>query len=116
MSYFAQHFLYYSASVLGFLVCVASFTYAPFAKTWMRALLVQFALGFCWAAVRMMSVMFFNEESPPGIFFVIVPIEYLVFASIARCLKLLLFKRPALKALEEKLRLRFGITHSDTKG
>lgn len=112
MNDFLQHFLYYSAAVFGLLVGVSPFVYAPFAKTWMRALLVQFSLGFIWALIRLMSVICFNEESPPGIFFIIIPLEYLVYASIARGIKLLLFKLPMLKAIEEKLRLHFMVLRS----
>jgi hypothetical protein len=104
---------YYLPTTLGLLMSVSLFVYAPFAKTWIRALAVQFLLGFCWAGTRLTSVIVFKEESPPGVFFIIVPLEYLVYASITRGLKLLLFRLPVLKAFEEKLRLRFANTHSD---
>jgi hypothetical protein len=106
MSDFIQQFLYYLAAVLGLLLSVAPFVYAPFAKTWTRAMSVQIILGFAWGLTRLISIIYFNEESPPGVFFLILPIEYLVYAAITRSLKIFLFKFPALKAFEEKIRTR----------
>src|SRR5882724_942974 len=99
-----QYCFDYSADALGLIMIVAVFAYAPFAKTWNRALAVQFVLGFCWAGLRVMTVIVLKEDFPPGIIFIIVPLEYLAYASITRTLKLLLFKLRILKTFEEKLK------------
>lgn len=104
MSYFAKQCLYYLAAILGVLGSFTPLIYAPFASTWVRAIGVQALIGLMWAITRFLSIIFFNEESPPGIFFVIVPIESILGAIIGRVVKIILFKIPVLKAFEAKAR------------
>jgi membrane protease YdiL (CAAX protease family) len=85
-----------------------SAAYAPFAKTWKRALLVQVCVAFAWAVTRMMAEIDFHEEALPGIVYVMSMIALVVLAALARFLKLALFRIPALKRFEENLRTRFA--------
>jgi hypothetical protein len=103
----AQHFLSLVSYGLICFAYVAIVFYAPFAKTWFRALAVPFILVFSWSIVRLICILNFDENSPPGIYFLIVPFEYLIFASITRGIKLLLFQIPFLKSAEEKIRFHF---------
>jgi hypothetical protein len=102
-----QHALWILADTLKYSAYAATIFYAPFAKTWFRALLVPFILMLSWGVVREISIFSFPEDSPPGIYFFVVPLEYPVYASIIRGLKLLLFRLPVLRGLEMKLRSRF---------
>jgi hypothetical protein len=103
-----QHILWLLADVLKYSAYTATLLYVPFAKTWVRALAVQFLLVFAWGIVREISIFCFREDTPPGMYFVILPFLSLAYASIIRGLKLLLFKIPALHSLEESIRARFG--------
>jgi hypothetical protein len=107
MSDSIQYALWILADVLKYAAYAATIFYAPFAKTWLRALLVPFVLALGWGVVREVSIFSFPEDSPPGIYFFVVPLEYPIFASIIRGLKLFLFRLPVLKSLEMKLRSRF---------
>jgi hypothetical protein len=68
------------------------FAYAPFAKSWKRALVVPSVLALAWSITRCQADVYYDEDAGPGIFYVIVPLEAVMFASIARTLKLFLFK------------------------
>lgn len=91
-------------TALGWASNIALFAYAPFAKSWRRALLVQLCIVCSWAAVRFVAARVFAENDGPGSLYLLIVAEALVFAAVTRSLKLLLFKLPALKALEAHLR------------
>jgi len=94
-------------TALGWLSNIALVTYAPFAKSWRRALLVQCVLLGAWAAARFIATSHSSQHI--GLeFYLVVIVETLVFAVVTRTLKLLLFKLPALKALEAQLRRSWG--------
>src|SRR5260221_14523680 len=103
-----QHFLWRLAYFFNALGVVSVVLYAPFAKTWIRALLVPFALLFAWGVIYVTTIFYFNEDSPPGMFFVATPFFAVLYAAIVRGAKLLLFKLPPLKILEEKVRFRLA--------
>jgi hypothetical protein len=105
-----QPFLWILADVVKYSAYVATAIYAPFAKTWARALVVPFILVFAWGVVREVSIVRFREDTPPGMYFLMLPFLYLVYASVMRGLKLLLFRLPVLKAFEQKIRSRFTRT------
>lgn len=83
---------------------LALLIYAPFAKSWRRALLVQGLLVVAWAAVRFIAGAWFGDSAEPSWLYLLVLAEALCFAAVTRTLKILLFKLPALKALEARLR------------
>ena len=110
-----QHFLWILADALKYSAYIATIFYAPFAKTWFRALFVPFIFTFSWGIVRGISIFSFPEDSPPGLYFFLMSVQSILDAAIIRCIKLLLFKITTLKVFEEKLRLRFGSCHSNGK-
>lgn len=104
----AHHSIDLLYTALGWLSNIALLTYAPFAKTWRRALLVQLLLVCGWAAVRFIAVSRFGGSADPASLYLTVVLQTLAFAAVVRTLKLLLFKLPALRALEQHLRPERG--------
>jgi len=100
----AHHSLELLYTTLGWISNIALVVYAPFARSWRRALLVQCLLVGAWAAVRYIATSNLGEDSAPASFYLIVLTETLVFAVATRTLKILLFKLPAFKTLEAHLR------------
>jgi hypothetical protein len=82
--------------------------YAPFAKTWIRALTVPVALIIMGILVTEFTIVAFKEESPPGIGFALAPFACALFAAIARVIGYVIFKIPILKRLEEDVRAKLG--------
>lgn len=101
-----QRFLWILADIVKYSAYLATAVYSPFAKTWGRALAVPFILVCLWGAIRVISIFRFHEETPPGIYFLILPSLYLVYSSLIRRLKLLIFKWPPLTAFEESVRAK----------
>jgi hypothetical protein len=90
-----------------FIAIVAAATlilYAPFAKSWGRALGAAFLLWFLWSLCRMILIINFREPTPPMIGFVLAPFVALLYAAVLRGIKLLLFKIPFLANLENRVR------------
>jgi len=90
------------------LVLASILLYAPFAKTWTRALAVPALLYLFASLIDGIYYILFasNEVDPPGI----AALAFLVcvlFAAVARSIKLALFTVPVLKRLEERIRGRF---------
>jgi hypothetical protein len=101
-----QPLLWNLADILKYSAYAATLLYAPFAKTWVRALAVPFILISAWGLVRVISIFEFREDTPPGMYFVILPFLYLIYASIVRGAKLIVFKMPLLHSFEERVRER----------
>jgi hypothetical protein len=92
---------------IGVLTLVSILVYSPFAKNWWRALGVPFALTLVWGIVRIVSIILFREDSPPGVGFFIAPCFAALFGGLSRALKLLLFEIPILAEKVEQFRSRF---------
>lgn len=103
-----QHVLWLLAAVVGILAMASVVVYAPFAKDWLRALLVPFLLTSLWGILRLLAILVFREEQPPMMGFVILPPLFSAYAATARALKLILVRSPKLSKLEEKTRSFFG--------
>lgn len=100
----APHNIVLLYTALGWASNLALLSYVPFAKSWRRALLVQLLLVCAWATVRFIATSRFGDSAEPTSMYLLVLVESLVFAAVTRTLKILLFKLPALRALETRLR------------
>jgi hypothetical protein len=103
----AHHTIDFLYTAFGWLSNIALFVYAPFARSWRRALLVQLLLVGGWAAFQWTGTLRFGEDAAASLYLLVLA-ETLMFAVVTRTLKLLLFRLPALKALEARLRSRRG--------
>jgi hypothetical protein len=83
---------------------VATVIYAPFARTWTPALVVQGIIALSGAVARAAADVKFDEDAGPGIFYPIVIVESVFLACITRGAVSLLFKIPALRRFETHLR------------
>ena len=101
-----QQVLWLAGDVIAYSGFAAIVFYAPFALTWFRGLIVPFALMFIWSVIRMISIVAFREDSPPGMGFVVAPFSALFLAFVLRTLKVIVFKLPFLEAMEDRIRLR----------
>jgi hypothetical protein len=95
------------ADVLGVVMSAAMLLYAPFARTWIRAILVVFVLAFCWSLLRSVTIIAYREFMPPLMGFVVLPFFAVAYACAFRGVKLLLFKIPFLAKFESAIRARF---------
>ena len=59
-----------------FLLLLISLITAVYHKTGMRAFWTSFFVAFLWSGLRITTTILFNEESPPGIGFLIQPPFY----------------------------------------
>jgi hypothetical protein len=89
---------------IAIVAAAALILYAPFAKSWGRALGTVFLLWFLWSLWRMILIVTFREPTPPMIGFVLAPFVWVFYAAVLRAIKLLLFKIPSLARLEERVR------------
>ena len=108
MSGLCQDQIDFSYTALAWMENVGLVLYAPFAKTWKRALVTQFALASAWSVTRMVADIQFDEDAGPGIVYVVIPLESVMLAAIARTLKLSLFRIPTLKRFEQRVRSPFA--------
>ena len=83
--------------------------YAPFARTWSRAIWVPFIASFVWCAFRMTIIEVYREPyDSPWIVVLALPVVCAFYACIARILKLLIFMIPFLHRLEGRFRTRLS--------
>jgi len=82
--------------IISFIIGIASICsiiYAPFARSWLRAIIVSFGTTFAWSALRIAMTIFFKEpDSPPLMGFIVLPFFIAVYAVIARSIKILICK------------------------
>jgi hypothetical protein len=89
-------------------VTAASFIlYAPFARSWRRALGVPFAIAFIWGALRAGTIVVFGEPSPPLIGFVALPFFCALYAAAARLFGKLLKQIPFVRGVTERFRAQW---------
>jgi hypothetical protein len=87
-----QCFLDNGADVLCGMVYLILFLYAPFSSTWQRAVLITGVFGAGWSMLRMVTIIWFGESTPPMIGFLIFPLIVVVSACMLRLVKLLVFR------------------------
>lgn len=77
--------------------------YAPFSKSWLKAICSVFIVSTSWVLVRAVSILLFNESSPPLLGFVVLPIACVFYTVIIRGIKCLVFMIPYLHRLEQRV-------------
>jgi hypothetical protein len=82
--------------------------YAPFAKTWKRAAVVVVATTVVWSICRVITIILFNENSPPMIGFVMMPFLAAFYAFVLRLIKGVVFCIPWLKKIVKSTRDRIS--------
>jgi hypothetical protein len=90
------------------LTFVSILIYAPFAKTWKRALVIPFAIAAVGSSISAFASAVFIENTPPEIFYVLAPIICAVCAAISRVIGYVIFQIPVFKRLEERVRAKLG--------
>jgi hypothetical protein len=88
----SQEYLDLAYTALAFVGNTSIVAYAPFARSWKRSLVVPSVLALAWTITRFPADMYYDQDAGPGIPYVIVPLEAVMFASIARALKVFLFR------------------------
>ncbi len=95
------------ADILAYVMYAAILFYAPFAKTWRRAIAAVLFVSASWSLLRMFTIIAYREDTPPMFAFVVLPFFTVAYGCALRGVKILLFKIPALAALESRLRAKF---------
>ena len=89
-------------------VGVIAFLYAPFARSFIKALGIVFISAFCWSFLRIAAIIAFNEPCPPVVGFMVFPFFVAIYASIAKAVKTIVFEIPYLAKMEERFLERFA--------
>jgi hypothetical protein len=76
------------------------------------AFLYSLGLG----AVRLATIFFLRESSEPAMGFVVAPFIWSLYAAIARGIKLVIFRIPALQRSEEAVRIKLAAMWKHRKG
>ena len=90
----------YFGDMLAWFLAALIILYAPFARSFIKALGFVLMAAVCWSCVRVAPIFAFNEECPPLVGFLVVPIFALVYASMAKAVKTLLFAIPYFARVE----------------
>ena len=101
-----------SGDFFGILFLGTSLFYAPFARGWVRAVVVPFALSIIWVVLRVFTIVCFREPSSGMRLIVCVPFAAVIYAVAARGVKIFMFRIPSLKQLKQKVRTQFGKSDS----
>jgi len=70
--------------------------------------MVPAGFGLLWSALRVACILSFGEPQPPFVGYIIAPGICIIYASVIRGIKIVLFKIPMLKRFEEAVRLKIA--------
>ena len=99
--------LWYVSDALGYVTLAAAILYSPFARTWLRAILVPFLWACASSCLSLVLVAWHPQELIiPASGYFLLPFLAALSATMFRAVKKLLFYIPALKHLETLVRSR----------